>query len=46
MSLENEKLKKYLRDAITKGNIFIERILTMSWFMTMRGLDKKLRNSR
>jgi hypothetical protein len=24
VSLENEKLKKYLRDATTKGNIFIE----------------------
>jgi hypothetical protein len=24
VSLENKKLKKYLRDATTKGNIFIE----------------------
>jgi hypothetical protein len=25
MSLENEKVKKYLRDATTKGNILVER---------------------
>jgi hypothetical protein len=25
MSLENEKLKKYLKDATTKGNVVIER---------------------
>jgi hypothetical protein len=42
ISLENEKLKKYLKDAATKGNIVIERNdLDNELVHAMKGLEKK-----
>jgi hypothetical protein len=46
LTLENQKLKRYLTDATTRGKVAIAMILIMSWQWTMKGLEMKSRNLR